>query len=171
MASKPLEGAPGGIRIFVDTHILIYHLLDDDLYGASCRAFLQRVETRSVTAFTSPIVAAETLFIYLRAWIITNKKIAPKGVLRYLKRHRAVVQEVDFQKPHALLALLRMLPLNKAVLQTSYDLMIHNRLLPADAIDAALMKRYHLSALATRDDDFDHIEGFEVFKPSTSHHP
>jgi predicted nucleic acid-binding protein len=121
-----------------------------------------------VTAFTSPIVAAETLFVYLRAWIITNKKVAPKGVLRYLKRHRAVVQEVDFQKPRALLALFRVLPLSRAVLQTSYDLMLHSQLLPADAVDAALMQRHHLSALATRDDDFDHIEGFEVFKPSTS---
>jgi predicted nucleic acid-binding protein len=168
MANRPLEEVPDGIRIFVDTNILIYHLLDDDLYGASCRAFLQRVEARSVTAFTSPIVAAETLFVYLRAWIITNKNIAPKGVLRYLKRHRAVVQEVDFQKPHALLALFRVLPLSRAVLQTSYDLMLHSHLLPADAVDAALMQRHHLSALATRDDDFDHIEGFEVFKPSTS---
>ena len=170
MVSRPLEDVPDGIRIFVDTNILIYHLLDDDLYGASCRAFLQRVEARSVTAFTSPIVAAETLFVYLRAWIITNKKIAPKEVLRYLKRHRAVVQEVDFQKPRALLALLRVLPLNRAVLQASYDLMLHSHLLPADAVDAALMKRHHLSALATRDDDFDHIEGFEVFKPATSQH-
>ena len=73
MASRPLEEVPDGIRIFVDTNILIYHLLDDDLYGASCRAFLQRVEAQSVTALTSPIVAAETLFVYLRAWIITNK--------------------------------------------------------------------------------------------------
>ena len=61
MASRPLEEVPDGIRIFVDTNILIYHLLDDDLYGASCRDFLQRVEAQSVTAFTSPIVAAEML--------------------------------------------------------------------------------------------------------------
>ena len=168
MASRPLEEVPDGIHIFVDTNILIYHLLDDDLYGASCRAFLQRVEARSVTAFTSPIVAAERLFVYLRAMDHDEQKSAPKGVLRYLKRHRAVVQEVDFQKPRALLALFRVLPLNNAVLQTSYDLMLHSQLLPADAVDAALMQRHHVSALATRYDDFDHIEGFEVFKPATS---
>jgi predicted nucleic acid-binding protein len=45
--------------------------------------------------------------------------------------------------------------------------MLHSHLLPADAVDAALMQRHHLSALATRDDDFDHLEGFEVFKLST----
>lgn len=165
MGSRPLGEVPDGTSIFVDTNILIYHLLEDELYGASCRDFLRRVEARSVKAFTSPIVAAETLFIYLRAWIIQNKKIAPKRVLRYLKRHRAVIQEVDFHKPRALLALLQVLPLNKVVLQTSYDMMLRYQLLPADAIHSALIKRHNLPALATRDDDFDNVEGFEVFKP------
>ena len=166
MAIRPLRDVSGGLLIFVDTNILVYHLLEDELYGASCRDFLKRVETRSVVAFTSPVVVSETLFIYLRTWIITNKKIAPKRVLRYLKRHRAVLEEVDFDKPLALLALLRILPLNKAVLETSYDLMTRYQLLPADAIDAALIRRHNLPVLATRDDDFDHIEGLDVFKPA-----
>lgn len=170
MAIRPLGDVSDGLRIFVDTnilvyHLLVYHLLKDELYGASCRDFLKRVETRAVAAFTSPIVASETLFIYLRTWIIKNKKIAPKRVLRYLKRHRAVVDEVDFHKPLALLALLRILPLNKAVLQTSYDLMARYQLLPADAIDTALIRHHNLPALATRDDDFDHIESLDVYKP------
>ena len=74
MAIRRLRDIPDGLRIFVDTNILVYHLLEDELYGASCRDFLNRVETGSVVAFTSPIVASETLFIYLRAWIIQNKK-------------------------------------------------------------------------------------------------
>ncbi len=135
------------------------------MYGVSCRAFLKRVETGSVLAFISPIVASETLFIYLRAWVIQNKKVAPKRVLRYLKRHRAVLQEVDFHKPLALLALLRLLPLNKDDMQTAYDLMTRYRMLPADSIQAALIQRHHLPALATRDDDFDHVDGLDIYKP------
>ncbi|HEV8718951.1 MAG TPA: PIN domain-containing protein [Candidatus Binatia bacterium] len=167
MGSRPLHEVPDGTPIFVDTNILIYHLLDDELYGLSCRDFLTRVEDRVVTAFTSPIVISDTLFIYLRSWIIKNKQIAPKQVLRYLKRHRAVIQEVDFQKPRALLSLLRVLPLNRAVLRTSYDMMARYHLLPADATNAALLQRHRLPALATRDDDFDHVEDVEVFKPIT----
>ena len=110
-------------------------------------------------------MASETLFIYLRAWIIQNKKIVPKRVLRYLKRHREVLNEVDFHKPLALLSLLRVLPLNSAVLQTSYNLMTSYQLLPADSIDAALIRRHHLAALATRDDDFDLVESLDVYKP------
>lgn len=43
--------------------------------------------------------------------------------------------------------------------------MMRYQLFPADAIDAALIKRHNLSALAARDDDFDNLEGLEVFKP------
>jgi predicted nucleic acid-binding protein len=72
MGIKALRDVPDGSGIFVDTNVLIYHLLEDELYGVSCRDFLKRVETGSVVAFISPIVASETLFIYLRAWLIKN---------------------------------------------------------------------------------------------------
>ena len=165
MASRALRDVPDGLSIFVDTNILIYHLLEDELYGANCRDFIRRVESRSVIALTSPVVVSETLFIYLRAWIIKNKKIAPKRVLRYLKRHRSVLKEVDFDKPLALLALFGQLPVNSAVLRNSYDLITREQLLPADAIDAALIMRHNLPAIATRDDDFDHVQGLDVYKP------
>lgn len=86
-------------------------------------------------------------------------------MLRYLKRHHEVLEEVDFHKPVALLSLLRVLPINTAVLQTSYDLMTRYRLLPADSVDAALIRRHNLPALATRDDDFDQVESLDVYKP------
>jgi predicted nucleic acid-binding protein len=105
MAIRPLRDVPVNSSIFVDTNILVYHLLEDELYGANCRDFLKRVETGSIVAFTSPIVASETLFIYLRAWVIQNKKIA------------------------------------------------------------ALIERHRLPALATRDDDFDNVDGLDVYKP------
>jgi predicted nucleic acid-binding protein len=86
-------------------------------------------------------------------------------VVRYLKRHREVLEEVDFHKPVALLSLLRVLPINNAVLQTSYNLMMRYHLLPADSIDAALIRRHNVPALATRDDDFDHLDALDVYKP------
>jgi len=165
MAIRALRDLQEGSSIFVDTNILIYHLLDDELYGESCRDFLNRVEIGAVSALTSPIVASETLFIYLRAWVIQNKKIAPKRVLRYLKRHPAVLKDVDFHKPLALLGLLRLLPISSEIMTTSYDLMTRYQLLPADSIQAALIQQRHLTAFATRDDDFDHLAGLDIYKP------
>ena len=71
----------------------------------------------------------------------------------------------EFHKPVALLSLLQVLPLNSAVLQTSYNLMTRYQLLPADSVDAALIRRHNLPALVTRDDDFDHVENLDVYKP------
>jgi predicted nucleic acid-binding protein len=81
MAIRRLGDVSDGLRIFVDTNILVYHLLEDELYGTSCRT-----------------------------------------LTRY-------------------------------------------QLLPADSVDAALIRRHDLPALATRDDDFDHVESLDVYKP------
>lgn len=80
MENKKLEDVPIRLAIFVDTNILIYHLLEDELYGESCLRFLKRVEGKDVMAFISPLVTSEVLFLYLRFWIIKEKKIAPRKV-------------------------------------------------------------------------------------------
>src|SRR3990170_7761942 len=165
MENKTLEEVPPGFSIFVDTNILIYHLLEDELYGVSCKNFLKRVEEKELTASTSPIVIGETLFLYLRFWIIEHKKVAPKKVLEYLKQHRDVINEVDFQKPLALLRLLKNLPINNAVVEASYQMTKLYNLLPNDAMNVALIKRHNIPAIATNDDDLDNITGIKVFKP------
>ena len=168
MESKPLCDVPEGISIFVVTNVLIYHLLEDEIYGASCRNFLRRAEEKSVTAFTSLVVISETLFLYLRFWVIANKKIAPKKVLHYIKQHRGVIKEVDFQKPQTLFTIFKVFSISNPILKTSYDMIKRYNLLPNDAINTALIRRYRVPAIATRDDDFDDINGLMVFKPEAS---
>lgn len=167
MENKALEKALPGTSIFVDTNILIYHLLEDELYGVSCRNFLKRVEEKELNAFISPIVIAETLFIYLRFWIIKHKQIAPKKVLEYLKQHRNVINEVNFEKPQALFTIFKNLPIGNTILNASYRMMKLHNLLPNDGINVALIKRHSISTIATHDDDFDDIEGIKVLKPTT----
>ncbi|MBI5745740.1 MAG: PIN domain-containing protein [Nitrospirae bacterium] len=166
MENKALEKASPGVSIFVDTNILIYHLLEDELYGVSCKNFLKRVEEKELTAFTSPIVIAESLFIYLRVWIIKHKKIAPKKVLEYLKQHRGLINEVNFQKPQILFTILKSLPIGNAAVKDSYSMMKLHNLLPNDAINVSLIKRHNISAIATNDNDFDNIKGLDVLKPT-----
>jgi predicted nucleic acid-binding protein len=165
MVIRRLGDVSDGLRIFVDTNILIYHLLDDELYGTTCRDFFKRVETRSVLAFTSPIVASETLFIYLRAWIIQNKKSLPKGCCAISSAIAKCWKKWTFISPWLCFPFLRVFPLNDAVLRASYNLMTRYRLLPAASVDAAIIQPHNLPALATRDDDFDHVERLDVYKP------
>lgn len=168
MGNRSLEDAPPGSSIFVDSNILIYHLLDDELYSSSCRNFLKRIENNELKAYVSPIIIAETLFIYLRFWIIKHKKIAPKKVLEYLKQHREVISDVDFQKPEALFTIFKNLPISSSIVKASCNAIKLHNLLPNDAINIALIKRHNISIIATHDDDFDDIEGIEVLKPVAS---
>lgn len=165
MENKKLEDVPPGTPVFVDTNILVYHLLEDELYGESCRKFLKRVEENDVTAFISPVVFSETLFIYLRFWIINEKRIAPKKVLEYLKRNRSLINEVDFQIPQKLISLFKVLPIGANVLKTFYQTIKFHNLLPNDAINLALITRHKIPAIATLDNDFDNIEYVKVYKP------
>lgn len=167
MENKSLEEVLPGTAIFVDTNILIYHLLDDELYGASCRNFLNRIEEKELYAFTSPIVIAETLFIYLRFWIIKHKKISPKKVLEYIKKNRELINEVNFLKPQTLFTIFEILPITTDIINISYQMIKLYNLLPNDAINLALIKHHHLSAIATYDEDFDDIEGIKVLKPKS----
>ncbi|ODS30962.1 MAG: PIN domain protein [Candidatus Scalindua rubra] len=166
MENKKLEDIPARMSVFVDTNILIYHLLEDELYGESCKKFLKRVEEKDVKAFISPVVISETLFLYLRFWVIKEKNIIPKKILEYPKQSRDLIKEVNFQKPQKLIFLFKLLPVGSGVLKTSYKMIKIHNLLPNDAINIALVNRHKIPAIATLDDDFDDIEGIEVFKPS-----
>lgn len=168
MENRTLEVILPGTSIFIDSNILIYHLLEDELYGASCKNFLKRVEEKELKALTSPIVITETLFLYLRFWIIEHKKVPPKKVLEYLKQHRDVIKEVDFQKPQSLLSILKKLTINDAVVNTSYRMIKLYNLLPNYAINLALIRRHNISTIATNDGDFDNIKGLKVVKPVQS---
>jgi predicted nucleic acid-binding protein len=165
MENRTLLDASHRAAIFVDTNILVYHLLDDELYGAPCKNFLNRVEEKELKAFISPIVIAESLFIYLRFWIIKHKKIVPKKVLEYLKQHREVINKVNFQKPQSLFTIFENLPIDSGIIESSYHIMKLHNLLPNDAINIALIKHHNISAIATHDNDFNDIEGIEVLKP------
>lgn len=165
MENRLLEEVLPGTSVFVDSNILIYHLLDDELYGTSSKNLLKRIEEKELKAFISPITINETLFIYLRFWIITHKTVAPKKVLEYLKEHIDVMQEVDFQKPQGLLSILKNLPINDAVVKASYRMTKLYNLLPNDAVNIALIRCHNIPAIATNDSDFDNIKGLKVFKP------
>lgn len=88
--------------------------------------------------------------------------------MNYIKRHRGVIKEVDFLKPQTLFTIFKILSINNTVLRTSYEMRERYDLLPNDAINTALIRRYGLPAIATRDDDFDDIDGIVVFKPEAS---
>jgi predicted nucleic acid-binding protein len=165
MESKYLDEIADGEQVFVDANILIYHLLEDSIFGQSCYDFLNRVERGEIAGITSPVALAEALFTYIRLWVITKKQIQPKKVLQYLKKHREVLEEIDLEKVERLFELLTILPVDRSVITQARRSIPAEKLLPNDAITHALLQIHQLHLIATNDEDFDEISGFTVFKP------
>jgi predicted nucleic acid-binding protein len=51
-----------GEKVFVDSNILTYHLLNDPVHGKRRKEFVSRIEARDFEGFISPIIVSETLF-------------------------------------------------------------------------------------------------------------
>ena len=67
MVPGELSALPSGVKVFVDSNILTYHLLNDPAYGKRCKEFIGRVENREFEGFISPIIVSETLFNFIKA--------------------------------------------------------------------------------------------------------
>ena len=65
MVPGELSALPSGAKVFVDSNIQTYHLLNDPAYGKRCKEFIGRVENREFEGFISPIIVSETLFNFI----------------------------------------------------------------------------------------------------------
>lgn len=151
--------------IFVDSNILIYHLTGDPLYGEKCRDFIGRVETGDLDGYISSIVISDTLFIYIKAWLLKEKHINPKEILSYLKKNPEVIRNIDLSKPLELFDLFYTLPITSKVIRNSFRYLTSYSLLPDDALNLATMLSFGLRNLATRDTDFDRVDRIQVWRP------
>ena len=92
-----LEDLPDGSRILVDANILIYHFSGISL---ECRAFLQRCESRQVTAFTGVHIVLEVthrlmILEALQKGLITGGQPARKlqeqpEIIKVLQEYKSV---------------------------------------------------------------------------------
>ena len=151
--------------IFIDSNILIYHLMGDPLYGEKCRDIIGRVETGYLHGYISPIVISDVLFIYIKAWLIKEKHIALKDILAYLKKNPKVIGGINLTKPFELFDLFHILPITSKVVRHSFGYVTSYSLLPDDALNLSVMLTFGLKSLATRDADFDRVDKIQILRP------
>ena len=125
---------------FLDTNILLRHLLQDDPeQSLKASAFLKRIEEGSVKVRTADTVIFETVFTLQKAYR------QPKAAIR-----------------DALLPLIELsgivLP-SKRRFRKVFTLYVEQNLPFADAYHAVLMEQLHLTEIVTFDTDFDKIDG------------
>jgi predicted nucleic acid-binding protein len=130
---------------FLDTNILLRHLLQDDPeQSPKASAFLKQIEEGSVKVRTADTVIFETVFTLQKAYR------QPKAAIR-----DALLPLIDLPGIE--------LP-NKRRFRKVFSLYVDTNLPFADAYHAVLMEQLHLTEVVTFDTDFDKIEGITRVK-------
>jgi predicted nucleic acid-binding protein len=160
-----LSALPSSEKVFADSNILTYHLLNDPMYGKRCKEFIRRVEDREFEGFISPIIVSETLFNFIKANIVKDYRIKPKGVISFLKANPKAISKIDIRKASDLFEIFSVLPISESEVDECYKAIKDYALLTNDAFHVATMKRYSLTNIATNDPDFERVKWIKVWKP------
>ena len=157
--------------IFIDANIFLDYSLPDPKYGKSAAYFLEKIELNEIKAVTTPIVLDEVSFIILMyKGSLLLKTQNRKMIIETIKKDRTfsnlcyeMVEE--FNEFLSCLKGLRIVPVNYEEYKHASELGKKYLLLPSDALHASVMKKNKIHNIATRDGDFERIEGITVWKP------
>jgi predicted nucleic acid-binding protein len=156
-------------KIFIDTNIFLYGAMDYTKYRATCRTFLQNIESGTYLAATSALVLNE----------IVHKLILAETAKTYRLRSESEAKTLIEDKPETIssltgvwktYAVIRDYPLvvysiDKATMDMAADLSRRYGLFISDASHLAVMKMNGISNIATNDNDFQQAEDICIYKP------
>ncbi len=156
-------------KIFIDTNIFLYGAMDYTKYRATCRAFLQNIESGTYFAATSVQVLNE----------IVHKLILAETTRTYRLHSESEAKKLIEDKPETIssltrvwktYALIRAYPLviysiDEATMDLAADLSSKYGLFISDASHLAVMKMNGISNIATNDNDFQLAEDISIYKP------
>lgn len=159
---------PDGSAVFIDANIFVYHFSGPTEFTNHCAQLLQQMEDAQLSGLTSTLVLVETLHRLMIIEAVTTLHIEPKLAIRHLKSHPSDVKKLvqHLTVPQSVQAIgIQILPLEAADVRSSHDIKREYGLLTNDAINLAIMRRHHLTRIATNDPDFERISDLMVWKP------
>ena len=156
-------------KIFIDANIFLYGALDYTKYRATCRTFLQNIESGAYFAATSTLVLNE----------IVHKLILAETTKTYRLRSESEAKKLIEDKSETIssltrvwktYAVIRAYPLviysiDKATMDMAADLSSRYGLFISDASHLAVMKINGISNIVTNDNDFQLVEDISIYKP------
>jgi predicted nucleic acid-binding protein len=131
---------------FLDTNIIMRHLLGDDpVQSPRATAYLERIERGEVRVCTADTVIFEVVFTLQRHYHQPKEKIR-KAVLPLLEIPGILLQ-------------------GKRRFREIFDLYVDDNLPFADAYHTVLMRHLNLSEIVSFDPHFDRIQGIKRIEP------
>ena len=165
MALGDLRSLPNGEKIFIDSNILTYHLLNHPAYGRKCKEFIGRIENGDIEGFISPIIVSEVLFNFIKAYIVKNYGIRLNEVVSFLKARFEVICDIETDEASELFGIFNIISISESEVKRCYKFINNYALLTNDAFHVATMEKCELTNIATNDRDFERVEWLKVWKP------
>lgn len=157
-----------GARVFLDANTLVYAVIAHPVYGASCKALLDRVEHADLLGLTSAHVLSETAHRLMTIEACDPFGWPARGIANRLRRNPAQVQQLtvhrraidEFRAAH-----IDILPVLGTQVSRAADVSQQFGVLSADALVVVAMQDSSLVDLASADSDFDRVPGINRYGP------
>jgi len=157
--------------IFIDANIFLDYTLPNTEFGGFVSDFLERVELQDIAAITTPAVLNEVSYILLLQRGMTILKTENKDTVRIKIKANGHFSHLCYDAVDTFneficgLDGLKLIPVQPEDYLLASDLGRAYNLLPIDALHLSAMRRAHIRNIATRDRDFERVDGIVVWSP------
>jgi predicted nucleic acid-binding protein len=157
--------------IFIDANIFLDYALPNIEFSNAASDFLERVELQDIAAITTPAVLNEVSYVLLLQMGMTILNTGNRDIVRSkIKANghfaRLCYDAVDtFNEFISGLDGLKLIPVQPEDYLLASDLGRAYNLLPIDALHLSAMRRDHIGNIASRDRDFERVDGIVVWSP------
>ncbi|MGQ9628701.1 MAG: type II toxin-antitoxin system VapC family toxin [bacterium] len=156
---------PKGGKILLDANIFIYHFTGT---SEECSRLLKRCEEGDIKGITAVTVTLEVLHRLMAIEAVRKGLVSGGNVVRKLKEKPEVVKKLSeyYENVQKIKGIgIEIYPLTEEIVDRSYQIRKQYGLLINDSVVVAFMKEQRISNIATRDEDFERVEGIKVYKP------
>ena len=165
MPVERIENLPTGTHLFLDANIFVYAFLG---HSSQCRDLLARCATEQVFGITTLDVVNEVTHRMMLPEALGSGVIKRDSARELRGKWREIAKLTGYWAQTARIFALNILVLtsDEARLHRAQTMRSRHGLLTNDSLIVAAMDEYGIDSLATRDDDFDHVSGLTVYKPT-----
>ena len=165
MSAELIENLPADTHLFIDANIFIYAFLG---HSNQCRDLLGRCAIEEVLGITSLDVINEVTHRMMLAEAVGSGVIKRNSVRDLRGKWREISKLTDYWAQTTTIFGLNILVLtsDESRLHRAQTIRSRHGLLTNDSLIVAAMEEFGIDSLATRDNDFDHVFGLIVYKPT-----
>ncbi len=159
---------PDGTTVFIDANPFVYHFIFDPTCGTACTSLLERIERQEIEGFCTPHVLAEVAHRLMTLEACWTFGWSYQGIASRLRQHPNELSQLQTFR-QSLLAISQLGLTITAVTDShvirAASLSQASGLMTNDAIIAIVMQDHAVTAMASRDTDFDRLPFVTRYAP------